>query len=52
MNDDKKISILQGALKSRRLVVVLGTGVSLALTDATEKALSWKGLIRMHTSIP
>lgn len=46
MLDLTKISSINESIKANELVLVIGTGVSLALTEGKNPALSWKGLIR------
>jgi formylglycine-generating enzyme required for sulfatase activity len=39
------LALLRTSINERKLVAVIGTGVSLALTNGSNRALSWKGLV-------
>src|ERR1700730_5375265 len=43
--DEKTIVDLKESIRNHKLVAVIGTGVSIALTGGKNPALSWKGLI-------
>jgi len=43
--DGEAITQLKKSARDGKLVAVIGTGVSMALTDGKNPALSWKGLI-------
>lgn len=46
ISPDSAVADIRAAAQSGNLVVVIGTGVSLAMTNATLPSLSWQGLIK------
>ena len=48
---DNAIAQLRRSALDGKLVVVVGTGVSMALTNGKNPALSWKGLIESGVNV-